>query len=177
MKLRTIIVLICAFTLVFAINAFAAGAGKEKAGMEGKGILQQSKIKASNLMGKQLTTKDGEKLGKVTDVIIDRGTSNIAFVLVDASEIEGMRGKQIAVPFKALSPGTEADTLMVNADKAKLRNAPSLAKEQIPQAIDRQFETEVYRFYGVEPYWEGMQPGMEPGMQPGMEPKTKERGY
>jgi len=175
-KLSIYLFVVCAAVLLVSAGAFAAGMGKEPM----KGAQAGMHILGSNLIGKSISNPQDENIGKIEDILLDQSTGRISVVLVDTEEkFLDIGEKLVAVPFQALTPSATGEKLVLSVDKERLANAPSFNKDELAQ-IDRTSEGEIYRFFGVSPYWEETpsappmreEPMMrEPGtMQPGMPP-------
>ncbi|MFO0753413.1 MAG: PRC-barrel domain-containing protein [Thermodesulfovibrionales bacterium] len=158
------IALIAALTLVFSSGVFAAEYGSSTRGedmksnpaMETSGtatsMLQTNRLNI--ILGKDVKNMQNENLGKIVDVVFDRNTDKIAYAILESGGILGMGEKLHAIPFKALKSSTSGDYLVLNIDKEKLKNAPTFEKKKWPDFADRRWSTDVYRYYGVQPYWE-----------------------
>lgn len=59
--------------------------------------------KASNLIGLELTNRNGETLGSFDDFIVERGTGSIEFAVVRTGDVLGMGGTRFVVPYNKLA--------------------------------------------------------------------------
>jgi sporulation protein YlmC with PRC-barrel domain len=141
--------------LLAVSTGYSAGEGKQ--GQTGKDTQAQfsgPKFLADHMIGKDVTNPQNEDLGNISDIVIDRDTGYSSLVLMETDTgFLGMGDKVVAIPYKALKPSQTGESLVLNIDKERLEKAPAFDKDQINQ-LDRGKETEVYRFYGVSPYWE-----------------------
>lgn len=181
MRTFSVMALIVALTLVFSSGVFAAGYGQSGSSTRGEdmssspamengatrgddvstrgmsGTTTQSMLqtnRAGVIIGKDVRNMQNEDLGKITDIVFDRNTNRIAYVILETGGLLGMGEKLHAVPFKALKLSTTGDHLVLNIDKERLKNAPAFEKNRWPDFTDRRWSTDVYRYYGVQPYWE-----------------------
>ncbi|HEY3246489.1 MAG TPA: PRC-barrel domain-containing protein [Phycisphaerae bacterium] len=111
--------------------------------------------KASDLIKKNLKGQGGEDLGEAKDLAIDVERAKVAFVIVElGKDVEGMKGKLVAIPFTALNlPGDAHDFVLV-VDRGKLGGAPTIEKDKINK-IDVNLANNIFTHYGQSPYWEG----------------------
>jgi hypothetical protein len=65
--------------------------------------------------------------------------------------MSGVEGKIITVPFNSLSKRGE-NLFVVNATKEKLVAAPVFRSDDMNK---RSYASEVHKYYGLQPYWEG----------------------
>lgn len=121
---------------------------------------QGDQFKASKFIGSSVYNTQGEKLGKVEDLMIDPHSTRVPFAVISHD------GKYSAVPFNALQYGTQKDTFVLNMSKDRLTQAPTFDKNHWPNPDDRAWSSDVYRFYGMRPHWEGgMRQGSFSGQQ------------
>lgn len=144
MKKTVLLIALCALAVVFQSPAVWAGG---ETGMERTGA-SVSMLSAENIIDQSVTNMQGEELGSIQDLAIDTGSGKVAFAIVETE------GKMVAVPLQAFSMPAEHAFLMLDMEKDKLASAPSIDAERLSESADRQWETEVFRFYGVEPYWQ-----------------------
>lgn len=112
--------------------------------------LQAMKInKGSSLIGAMVKNPQGEKLGKIHDLVIDFNSDRVAYVVL-ASEVGLLSaGKLHAVPLRAFQPDAEGKALILNADKAKLDRSDGFAKDNWPAVTTAT--------WGAEPFWQDAQ--------------------
>lgn len=167
MKTKSILVFFLIFSMVLAAGAFAAGMSDTmKSNMSGNAI------KASDLMDKTINDQSGAKVGTVNNIVIDKNTGNVAFVVMKAgSDVISGDKNLVAIPWKALTPGAN-DTYALKVSKDQLKNAPSFAQNSWPNINDRAWVSDVYKFYGLQPSMEesapsGTMPESAPMEHPG----------
>jgi sporulation protein YlmC with PRC-barrel domain len=102
----------------------------------------------SALMGAPVRTPKGDEVGRVNDLVIDFTKNQLVYsVLSDVGEKEG---KMVAVPFSELSKGG-GDMFTLSTTKEKLVDSPVFAWTDM---ANRKYAADIYRYYGVQPYWE-----------------------
>ena len=111
-------------------------------------------LAAKTLVGTEVVNKQGEKLGKVEDIMIDLGTGRIGYVVLSFGGVLGMGDKLFAVPWASLLVDQDNKKLVMEANKELLKNAPGFDKHNWPQMPNGMWVRDVYRFYDQEPYWE-----------------------
>ncbi len=110
--------------------------------------------RATTIIGTEVQNKQGDYLGKVTDLMVDPQDGRIAFAVLSHGGILGIPTRFIAVPFGALKPSAEKRVFILDASKTKIGEAPSFSRDQWPNVADREWGADAYRFYGLTPYWE-----------------------
>lgn len=182
--MKKILNIMSAFTLVFAFTAVQAVAGggagtggaDQGAGTGGSAVVEGTggsigaAIKASDIIGFNVENMQGEQLGEISDLAIDPQSGRVAFALVqeEAGALD-VGGNYIPVPISAFS--FQEDTALLSMSKDQLASAPSFEDDNLAAMTDPTTASESYRYFGVQPYWEGGamdQPGAAP-MPPDME--------
>ena len=129
--------------------------------------------KASALIGMDVKNQQGEKLGDIKDVVLDFSSERVGYVVLSADTGALNPDKLLAVPLRAFQPSADGDSLILNADKAKLASAQGFSKESWPSPSNPS--------WGGQPFWQekGSQqnrneytPGYRPGSTPGSTPGT-----
>ena len=111
-------------------------------------------LSASAVIGDSVVNRTGENLGKIEELMLDLEKGRVAYAVLSFGGFMGMGEKLFVVPFEALKLDTSREHITLDVDKDKLKNAPSFNKNQPPQASDRTWGAEVYKFYGYKPYWQ-----------------------
>ena len=92
--------------------------------------------------GHEVIDREGQKIGKVTEVYLDRETDEPEWVTVTT----GLFGtRQTFVPIR--DAVSEGETVRVAFDKAHVKEAPNVDAEG---QLSQQEEAELYRHYGVD---------------------------
>lgn len=101
------------------------------------------------IIGSQITSKDGETIGKVEDLIVDELWTIRYFVLA----LEGSdRNRKLIFSPRWIDDGDWADSKMFTPlTREKIQSAPVYDSSGI---IKREYEAELYEHFDVKPYWE-----------------------
>lgn len=111
---------------------------------------QQSIREIKDLKGITVQNAQGEKVGKISEVLVDLQAGQIGYAVVSSGGILGMGEEKYIVPFRALKAG-EGDNMILDIPADRLKQAP---KGSVEQAFSREQGREIHQFYGVAPYWE-----------------------
>jgi len=108
---------------------------------------------ASEIIGLWVTNHEGKYLGKVQDLVFDPD-GHVIFAIVGYSRFNWrlIGENSRAIPFKALSYERNGKHPMFNTDITfeRFKSAPAFAKNDL---MSRQRESEIYRYFGQQPYW------------------------
>lgn len=102
----------------------------------------------TKIIGTEVQSRGGEVAGKINDFMIDSSDGHVAFLIL--SDVPGRGDRLAAVPFGSLERN-DTNALVLNIDKEKLAAAPSFLESDMG---NRKYAEDVYRSYGVTPYWE-----------------------
>ena len=139
--------------LLVTLPAFASEMKHSKSSMsKSRSIRGSYAFSASDLIGKEVQNQQGEKLGKVEDVVFGR-SGNAAFVLLSRNETTGGGSKFIAVPYRTFISSwsnmariSKDSDLISKLSKAKLDSAPSFSDKK--DLAGRSMQVKVCRYYG-----------------------------
>lgn len=115
---------------------------------------------AHKLMGRAVNGSNGEKLGDISDFVIDSQSGRIPYVVVSSGGVLGIGDTLRLVPAASLTPGVEntsasagsmsasmaSDKFTLNVDKAKFNGAPKFRKDQIASLGTQR--SEIDQYYG-----------------------------
>ena len=107
--------------------------------------------RANESIGANVIDANGEELGRVEDIVLDRRESRIAYLIVSYGGLLGFWDKHFAVPWQAF--GQTADgKLSLGINPEQLKSAPGFEKGTLPDTADPLFHEGVHSFYNTEPY-------------------------
>lgn len=113
-------------------GAAGVGANEQAAG----GADQSRIIKATDLEGKQVLDAQGEDLGEIHDVVLNRDGS-VSYVVLSYGETLGIGGKLVAVPWDRIQFGSNADEpLKVDISKDRLADLEGFDDDSYPDQPD-----------------------------------------
>jgi sporulation protein YlmC with PRC-barrel domain len=114
-----------------------------------KSMAESCEIK--DLVGTSVKNPQGEDLGVIIDFVKDSNDRAVFAILVYGDhEAYGDFGRQVAIPFGALS--CMEQSCILNASKDRLDSAPTFVwKDDL--APEKKLAEDVYRHFGMQPYW------------------------
>jgi sporulation protein YlmC with PRC-barrel domain len=110
---------------------------------------------ADTLEGNSVVNTHGEKLGEVTDIMLDVPSGRVAYAVLSCGGFLGIGEKLFAIPWRALTLDAEEKQFILNIDKERLENAPGFDKDHWPSMADSRWASEVHDYYGQRNYWLG----------------------
>jgi sporulation protein YlmC with PRC-barrel domain len=105
----------------------------------------ESLHRVSRILGSEVRTKFGEKIGDIRDIVLDdRGAIRLA--IVSTGGFLGVGDRLHAVPWDLLAPGPKDDRIL-DIDKARLQAAPGFTSRTWPNLGDERWLADNRRFY------------------------------
>jgi len=141
-KIGVLLGVIALLNLVCAVGSFAQD--RE---------LPWNLIRGNTFIGADVQNPQGQNLGDIKDIVIDRVSGRMAYAVVSFGGFLGMGEKLFAVPWGAFSQKADKDTFVLDVDKERLKNAPGFDAHNWPQMASREWVISLYSYYNVPPYW------------------------
>jgi len=108
---------------------------------------------AGTLEGDSVYNEADEKLGEITDIMIDVPTGRVAYAVMSVGGVLGIGDKLFAIPWQALTLDTENKCFRMDLSKELLKEAPGFDKDHWPTMADQTWAQELHEFYDARPYW------------------------
>jgi sporulation protein YlmC with PRC-barrel domain len=106
---------------------------------------------AMDLRGRDAHDRHGERVGTVTDLLIDQDRRKARMLeVVSGGGLFGIGKKQLLVPVEAIA-GSDLRTVVIEKAKDEIVAGPEYQPDQIDE--EEGFYAEVYAYYGKAPYW------------------------
>ena len=110
---------------------------------------------ANTLEGDQVLNLQGEKLGKIEEIMLDVPRGRIAYAVMSSGGFMGIGDKLFALPWSALTLDTSRKCFVIDADKSRFDDAPGFDKDHWP--TDAEFDglgDQIHAYWGSRVYWE-----------------------
>ncbi|MET0680843.1 MAG: PRC-barrel domain-containing protein [Burkholderiales bacterium] len=109
---------------------------------------------SSTLEGDDVVNRQGEKLGKVDEIMLDVPSGRIAYAVLASGGFLGIGDKLFAIPWRSLTLDPENKCFILDIAKERLERAPGFDTDHWPSMADETWAHEVHTYYSVRPYWE-----------------------
>lgn len=110
-------------------------------------------IKSSRVIGTEVYNMNGEKIGKIEDIILDKLSPRIMFAVISFGGFLGIGEKYHAVPWALLDYQDSTGGYVVPFSKEVLENAPTYDLDELVANDGMNARTEAYDYYKVESDW------------------------
>lgn len=99
--------------------------------------------------GLKVGTRDGDALGSVHALMVDKRTGQTSYAVLKIGGFLGMNRSFYPLPFELLAYNAIDDTYVVTADRRLLEGGPSWANN--PPEFNQAYADRVAGYYGVAP--------------------------
>jgi sporulation protein YlmC with PRC-barrel domain len=115
-------------------------------------ITSGSLIAADKVNGTDVYNMNGEKLGTVDDIMMDKVSGKAIYAVMSFGGFLGIGEKQHPLPWSALTYDKDKEGFVVNLDKRTLENAPTLdPDDEFEWTPD--YGRSIDKYYGAPSYW------------------------
>lgn len=108
-------------------------------------------INATGITGTPVCNPDGEKLGKIEDLVLTRAEGRAAYAILSFGGFLGMGERHYPLPWSMLSYDRERGAYIVSLTREDLDNAPSYGIDEPPNWSDPAWGTRVSDHYSQPP--------------------------
>ena len=109
-------------------------------------------ILASKVNGTAVYNSDGDKIGHIEDVVLDKLSNNIMFAVIGFGGVLGVGEKYHPVPWSVLDYNPEKGGYLVRMSKEELQNSPAYDVDDLIED-DGTVRAETYTYYNAQQYW------------------------
>ena len=110
-------------------------------------------IASDRVEGTPVRRRDGDKVGMVERLMIDKRSGKVAYAVMSFGGFMGMGEGHHTLPWSALAYDTALDAYVVDLTEDQLRDAPKQGAEGGDPSFEREWEEHVHRYYNAVPYW------------------------
>ncbi|CAN5269051.1 hypothetical protein BH10PSE19_BH10PSE19_18850 [soil metagenome] len=116
--------------------------------------MSRNVVKTAEVIKVDVKNPAKENLGNIEEIMLDKLSGRVAYVVLASGGFLGMGEKYFALPWHSLHFDINENCFILNVDKEKIKNAPGFDKDNWPDMADRQWGQKVFDYYGTKPYWE-----------------------
>jgi len=111
-------------------------------------------ILASKVSGTPVYNPEGDRIGTVEDVVLDKMSNNIMFAVLGSGGVIGMGEKFRPIPWSILDYDADKGGYVVPVSKDILENAPAYRIEDLTSDDgEMAIRAEAFSYYKTERYW------------------------
>lgn len=121
-------------------------------------VAEHRLITASRVTGTAVFNGDGERIGHVEDLSIDKLTGEVRYALMSFGGFLGLGERIHVLPWSVLDYDTVREGYVLPMDRKQLEDAPSYTKAELEGfgGGDMLFRDSLFSYYGqfgAMPYW------------------------
>lgn len=112
-----------------------------------------SLIGSDRVEGTTVYGREGNKIGTVRRILIDKVSGQARDVEISVGAFLGMGGELHSLPWQKLEYDTELGGYRLDVTEEQLKNAPTYSASDSDRQHDREYQSRVYSYWVVTPYW------------------------
>lgn len=111
-------------------------------------------ISSDKVEGAAVRKSDGDKIGTIEHVMLDKRTGRIAYAAMSFGGFLGIGSEYRALPWSALTYNSGLDAYEFDVTEDQLRNAPLATADFFTTGVaDQRWGDDIHRHYRTAPYW------------------------
>jgi hypothetical protein len=117
------------------------------------GLKKHSLVASDRVEGTPMRRPNGEKIGTVQRLMIDKVSGNVAYAVLSFGGFLGLGRKHLPIPWARLKYDPAQEAYQVDLSDEELRRAPAYEADEEFDWGDRSQEVVLHRYYKTPPYW------------------------
>ena len=101
-------------------------------------------LTATSIIGDSVENKQGEKIGKIKDIMLNTEDGRIQYLIIEFGGFMGFGEKLFAVPFSGLTLNGKNVDFVLNMEKEFLEKAPGFDVNHWPETNSHYFDVNSY---------------------------------
>jgi sporulation protein YlmC with PRC-barrel domain len=110
-------------------------------------------ICAKKVIGTSVRDANGDKIGQVEDIVLDKYSNNIVFAIVGFGGFLGMGEKYHPIPWSSLKYDEREGAYVVNFSRQVLEAAPADSIDALVAGNAVAYRDRAYDYYKAPRYW------------------------
>jgi hypothetical protein len=110
-----------------------------------------SLISSEKVQGTPVRRPDGEKIGTIEHLMIEKGSGQVAYAVMSFGGFLGLGQEHYALPWQALRYNPRLDAYELEIDERAIADAPRATEDRLG---DRTWELQIHNYFGYPPYWQ-----------------------
>jgi sporulation protein YlmC with PRC-barrel domain len=111
-------------------------------------------INTRRVLGEPVFSANGQKLGKIEDLMLDKVSGKAVYALMAFDGFLGIGTQYYPVPWSALEYNTAINAYVVPLTRAEVEKAQPVSDAEVEREIE--WRESVHQLYGAMPYWPGL---------------------
>ena len=111
-------------------------------------------ISSDKVEGTAVYNREGEKLGSIHTVMIDKVSGKVAYAVMSFGGFLGIGDRYHPLPWDVLTYDTSQGGYVVDRDRSMLEGAPTYGTSETPNWGDPGWNQQVHDYYGARRWWD-----------------------
>jgi hypothetical protein len=111
-------------------------------------------ISADKVEGTSVYSREGEKLGSIYGLMIDKFSGRVIYAVMSFGGFLGIGDRYHPLPWSVLTYDPGQGGYVVDLDRNLLEAAPTYGASEMPDWADPTWGRRVHDYYGARAYWE-----------------------
>ncbi len=111
-------------------------------------------ISADKVEGTAVYNREGDKLGSIHTVMIDKVSGKVAYAVMSFGGFLGIGDRYYPLPWDVLTYDTSQGGYVVDRDQSMLEGAPTYGTSETPNWGDPGWNQQVHDYYGARRWWD-----------------------
>jgi len=112
-----------------------------------------SLIGSDKVEGTPVCRSNGERVGQIERVMIDKLTGKVAYAVMSFGGFMGIGEDYYPLPWSLLTYNPRLEGYEINVAEQQLKDAPKYSRHQSWDWSDRATDKRLSDYYGVTPFW------------------------
>lgn len=108
-------------------------------------------VRAADVRGAEVVNPNGEKLGKISELIVDYRSGVTPYAVVSFGGVLGINRESVAVPMESFVGDAEEERFVLGTTKAQLEHAPDFDPKKWDSLHDESWRDKVKQAFGRSP--------------------------
>jgi PRC-barrel domain len=111
-------------------------------------------ISADKVEGTVVYNREGDNLGSIHTVMIDKVSGKVAYAVMSFGGFLGIGDRYYPLPWDVLTYDTSQGGYVVDRDQSMLEGAPAYGAGETPNWGDPGWNQQVHDYYGARRWWD-----------------------
>jgi len=110
-------------------------------------------IRANKVIGTNVKNQQGEIIGEINDIVLDKLSNNIMYVVVSFGGFLGIGEKYHPIPWASLDYDEDQDAYVGGFSRTQLEGAPYGSINELTSAEGNSYRDRAFDYYKADRYW------------------------
>ena len=104
-------------------------------------------VKSDEVIGVKVINNQNENLGKIYEIVLDKVSGQVKYVVLESGSFLGLGGKFFAIPWNSIHYNLEEEAFVLGVSNDVLKKAPGFDKNNWPEFSDEVWAKSIANYY------------------------------